>query len=407
MRIPFLGKGLLAMALLPAVAQAGVQDQVDVFDVLGLRPAGKREALVESNISLIPGPLFSVNPAAGTIWGVGTNVLFRAGDPKDTLLSTIDNLIAFTTKRQFIFYSRSTITSAQHTWEFIGDWRYDNFSQPTYGLGTDTDAAKAQPMKFAFVRVHETAFRRLAGNLFVGLGYHLDAYDNIEDQALDLESPNPRITTHYAYAHYHGFDSLHYTISGLSLNLLFESRDHVLDAYCGQFLLLSQTFNAEVLGSAKNSQVFYGEYRGYLPLDADPGRHLLGFWVLANLVTGGNVPYLDLPAMGYDMRNRSGRGYAQGRWRGEGLVYAETEYRFPILASGLLGGVAFVNATTVSSNTQAQAGSEVSLFHSIKPAMGAGLRIMALKSIRMNIAIDFAQGVDGSNGLYLDLFETF
>ena len=112
------------------------------------------------------------------------------------------------------------------------------------------------------------------------------------------------------------------------------------------------------------------------------------------------------------MRERSGRGYPQGRWRGDKLAYAETEYRFPILDSGLLGGVVFANAVTTSRpavdnpalGIQAP---EVKWFECIKPAAGAGLRLLVVKEIRMNIEFDVARGVDGSGGVYVNIFEVF
>ena len=61
------------------------------------------------------------------------------------------------------------------------------------------------------------------------------------------------------------------------------------------------------------------------------------------------MPYLILPALSYDQRGRSGRGYTQGRFRGTNLVYSEAEYRFPISAcGGIIGGVVFANLTTAS-----------------------------------------------------------
>ena len=46
-------------------------------------------------------------------------------------------------------------------------------------------------------------------------------------------------------------------------------------------------------------------------------RHKLAFWSFGDLVTGGEATYLDLPSTGGDIYARSGRGYPQGRFRGE------------------------------------------------------------------------------------------
>jgi hypothetical protein len=107
-------------------------------------------------------------------------------------------------------------------------------------------------------------------------------------------------------------------------------------------------------------------------------------------------------SISYDQMNSSGRGYAQGRYRGEDFVYGEMEYRFPISQhSHILGGVLFTNVCTVSNRDM-----NIPLFGYFQPAAGAGIRIMVGKNDRTNIAIDFGIG-NMSNGLYLQTQEVF
>ena len=124
------------------------------------------------------------------------------------------------------------------------------------------------------------------------------------------------------------------------------------------------------------------------------------------------MPYLDLPAIGYDTRGRSGRGYAAGRFRGTELAYAEVEYRFPLTRNGVLGGVAFANATTTARPTVDEPALGVHepgerLFQVTRPAVGAGLRVMVDRRGRMNAVIDVAVGAGGSTALYLTMGEAF
>ena len=110
------------------------------------------------------------------------------------------------------------------------------------------------------------------------------------------------------------------------------------------------------------------------------------------------------------MYNRTGRGYIQGRIRGENMWYGETEYRFPISKSGLLSGVAFGSATTTSRD-EMTIGTEyiekLRLFEGIRPAGGAGLRLLLERAGRLNLGMDFAIGQNGSKGFYLVVGETF
>ena len=103
------------------------------------------------------------------------------------------------------------------------------------------------------------------------------------------------------------------------------------------------------------------------------------------------------------MYNRAGRGYIQGSIRGVNFIYAETEWRFPISPySGILSGVAFVNATTASSDDGAR-----DLFQYVDPALGFGLRIMFSRKTLSNLCIDFGFGADGTKGIFFNLNETF
>jgi hypothetical protein len=80
-------------------------------------------------------------------------------------------------------------------------------------------------------------------------------------------------------------------------------------------------------------------------------------------VTGGYAPYLDLPATGMDTCGRTGRGYGEGRFRGERLLYGEVEDRASLMRSGLVGMVAFFNLAKV---TNFETGER--LFDSVAPA---------------------------------------
>jgi hypothetical protein len=111
-------------------------------------------------------------------------------------------------------------------------------------------------------------------------------------------------------------------------------------------------------------------------------------------------PYLDLPATGEDSYNNTARGYIEGRFRGLNLLYAEAEYRFRLLKSGLLGGVLFSNASTVSEFPGNK-------FERINPGNGIGLRVKMNKSASTNLCIDYGIGTGGSRGFSFNLNEVF
>ena len=111
------------------------------------------------------------------------------------------------------------------------------------------------------------------------------------------------------------------------------------------------------------------------------------------------VPYLDLPATGSD--GRSARGYGDGRYRGNHLVYGEVEYRGTLTNNGLLGMVLFANSTTIDNSSGEK------IFDVWAPAAGLGLRVLLNKRSRTNLAADYAWGKAGSTGFYLGIQEAF
>jgi hypothetical protein len=143
----------------------------------------------------------------------------------------------------------------------------------------------------------------------------------------------------------------------------------------------------------------YVDVRTYRKLTRDD-RQKLAFWVIGDFVTGGVAPYLDLPTIAGD--GRSARGYGEGRYRGERLMYGEVEYRNTLTRNGLVGFVAFLNTTTVDSQETGE-----KLFDSFAPGAGFGFRFLLNKRSKTNLCTDYGWGKQGSHGFYLAIQEAF
>ena len=157
----------------------------------------------------------------------------------------------------------------------------------------------------------------------------------------------------------------------------------------------------DVLGSDSVWQEVVLDVRTFTKVTKD-GRKKLAFWVYGDFVADGVAPYFALPALGTDTYGRTGRGYVEGRFRGERLLYGEVEYRATLTKNGLLGMVAFANTTTVTSLETGER-----LFDAYAPAGGVGLRLLFNKRSKTNLCIDYGWGENGSRGLYLALQEAF
>jgi hypothetical protein len=400
----------------------------DLRDVVGLGRADAPVRPARGRLMLFAVPTVAANPTVGLSVGVGASAAILLGNESDTTVSSFSGSAQLTTERQVLVSVKSLILTPGNEWELLGDLRLYDFAESTFGLGTasptpvsggfvlnglETAALPgAQPLRYFYLKVHETIFRRIWRSLYAGVGYHLDVYRDVEDLALDLDADPPVLTSHRGYSLLEGFDPEGYTTSGLSIAALWETRDHTLDPHRGLFLQLSWRMNREWLGSARSSDLVYAEARAYVGLPGPARRHLLAFWSFAEIVAAGRVPYLTLPSLGNDTRGRSGRGYTVGRWRGTGLVYGEAEWRFPLTRDGLVGGVAFLNATTAArpGGDDPALGLDVpaaGLFESVKLGGGAGLRLTLDRRARMNLAVDYAVGAGGSNGFYLAVGEAF
>ncbi|MFC2125740.1 BamA/TamA family outer membrane protein [Bacteroidota bacterium] len=284
----------------------------------------------EKKITFIPLPVIASNPSNGFMYGLAPGATWYMGDKSNTRISSALGTVIYTTKKQLILTAKSTVMLSGDNWIMLGDWRYFITSQPTYGLGTGPQSAKpigvgieysddlfskpipdAQMMEFNYFRFHQTLLKRMKDSYFyVGLGFHYDNHSKINDNLLKLDSDS--ITSHYAYNTSTGFSSTEYTTSGVSLNGMYDSRDNAINPYKGRYAFINLRINPTFFGSDKSSSILWYEYRDYIHLDQERPRHLIGFWTYGWFVTSGDVPYLDLPAVGWDQFGRSGRAYTQG-----------------------------------------------------------------------------------------------
>ena len=392
--------------------------QKDIFDLIWKKKDEKPGSRKLFTAFVLPYVGFT--PVTRFQFGVGSTLSWRLGNPDLTNLSAANLSGCVTTRKQVILQVKSNIYTNRNKWFLQGDWRFYVFHLPTYGLGTASgdivpgvpgfpvnagqgdDVDEGYPMSFNWLKFHQVFSRKIVNNLYAGFGYHLDHHFSIHDKKLQTDTPNQVVTPHYAYSILNGFNPGFYTASGLSINCVYDTRDNIINPYKGFYANVNYRYNFTWLGSTRYGSQLWAEFRTYVGLSKKYPRHLIAFWFYGNWLISGEIPYLDLQSTGFDQMNSSGRGYDQGRWRGEYFLYSEVEYRFPISrCSQILGGVVFVNATAASSKDM-----NVPLFRSIRPAGGIGLRIMVSKQDRINLLLDFAIG-ENSTGAYMQAQEIF
>jgi hypothetical protein len=337
-------------------------------------------------ISFVPAVGYSLQTAfAGTLTG---NIVFRSSP--DSKISAITTSMGFTQKKQFTLPIVSTIWTRNNNFVFIGDARFYIYPQSTFGLGSNSNIADEDPMRYNLFRFSEVVLKRITGNFFLGGGYKLQQHWNITHSGSLNNAPSDYET--------YGTD-VRTTSSGFSLNALFDSRDNSVNASKGFYAAVQYYTYDRAFGSNNNWQSIVIDIRKYYRLPAG-SDNVIAFWSYNWLTLSGKPPYLDLPSTSWDTYSTTGRGYIQSRFRGAQMIYAETEYRFKLTRSGLIGGVVFLNGQSFS----AAPGTKL---ESIQPGYGPGLRIKLSKVSKTNLDIDYGFGNQGSRGLFLTVGEVF
>lgn len=343
-------------------------------------------------------PTIGANPSSGLTFGVAAQLAVFLGDPATTRISSGIASVAFSTKQQGMLNARFGVFSNDNRWLAEGDNRFHVTSQNVYGLGTATPQSAAVETNYNFVRVYETVYHQVHPDVFIGAGLTFDSHTRVH-VADDSTSAPPE---YVAYSTAHGLPIDGQQSGGLRVALRVIKRDAEINARRGWMADASYrtSFNG-FLGGDSSWQLLHLEFRDYVPLVASRA-HRLAFWAYGDLTVNGAPPYFDLPTTVMDTYGRAARGYREGRYRGERLVYGEIEYRGAVTHNGLIGIVGFANTTTVSNLQMGE-----HLFDSFAPAVGGGIRLLLNKRSRTNLCFDVGWGKDGSSGVYFALQDAF
>lgn len=335
-------------------------------------------------------PLSTEVPGGGSALITATTAGFYLGNRDSTYLSTATFTPYWNFKSRFGLPLRTNVWLKNNTWNIKGDTRFMVYPQYTWGLGSKQSADEKVMLDYKYIRFYQSALKRIKPYFYAGLGYNLDYHVNVKTDAI-----NPETFTGY----YNGSIKGDSFSSGITLNLLYDTRNNDFNPIPGAYANLIYRINSTILGSNSTWRYIYADVRKYIPLAKRPHQqNVLAFWSYLWTVLDSDVPYLSLPSIGMDPSNKSGRGIEQNRYRGRSLFYLESEYRRDITRDGLLGFVAFASINSVTEDNNK--------FERINPAIGAGLRVKFNKGSSTNIAIDY--GISkGYSGISIGLGEAF
>lgn len=354
-----------------------------------------------------------------TLGAIGIYYLdLRKGDSA-TPLSNIEFLGVYTLAKQAVVESRWEVFTHRRKWRTRGELLLQRYPDRNYGLGNDAsvllvemdDEGGADTLNYLNFNSNRIKFspavlRKVRPNLYVGLQSDLEYLYRYEepDAFRYLNADSVRI------------QNLPVTglRSGIGFQVLYDSRDNVINPLKGAFLEFNNRHYGKWIGSDYTFNFYSLEWRQYI----NPWmNHTVALRGLASLeYTDDAVPLRALSRVG---GHKFIRGFFRGTYQDHHILAFETEYRLPLWREGApsklwqvwkrLGIVGFLGGAQVFRD-----GGQVRL-NRFNLAAGGGLRILLNKTSRANIRIDYAVALrnnsDGpgkrQRGFYFFLGEAF
>jgi outer membrane protein assembly factor BamA len=328
---------------------------------------------------ILPFPIISYKPETRWLLGISITNVYHARKDGVTRPSYVRLNVSYSQNHQFSIRPSIEHFTRGNKINIRGIYGYTNFTENFWGIGKNTQSSEKELYSF---RQHKALLKvayQALPHFFVGLQYGME-------RLYDVEATSNGILRSAGVPGTSG-----YWVSGAGAVLYLDNRDHVYFPYRGHMIELSNEFYTNVLGSEYNFLNITLDARKYLQLWEE---NILAFQGYLN-VNDGNIPFRMLGTVGSDVFMR---GYYNGRFRDNHAMAFQAELRKTIW--GPVGCVVFAGGGTVAHTVG-------DLTTGIKPNIGLGLRVRAVRKERLNARFDFGFGANGISALYIGLNEAF
>ena len=380
---PELKKSVVEKDFSDLIRGAGKKDKHKI-----LHPNDTTDDKTKKQFSFIPAAGYSLQTGFAGI--LSANLAYYTDTATNQKLSSISTSVTYTEYNQTLIPLTVNIWTKNNKYNIISDNRYIDYPSNIYGLGGRTDPNKGHQIAFYAIKLHEVILKSVSNNFYLGAGYYLDKFWNITVLDSVTRRLNAAINRQLKSSE---------LASSIVLKALYDNRLNQINPKNGWFVNAVYRDSRTFFGSDNNWQSLLIDVRKYLPFPAH-SKNTLAFWSFNWLTTGGTPPYLLMPSTGWDDQYNTGRGYIQGRFRGNNMFYFESEYRFNISRNGFFGGVIFGNLQYFTPEISQQ-------FQVLSPGYGGGLRFKLNKHSGANLCVDYGFGKDGSRGFFVNLGEVF
>lgn len=383
----------LSISAFSVVAQSPTKPQIDLVDVIksigraGLVPRTDSGTSRKLRVSVVPAAGYTLQTGLAVL--LAGNATFYTGPTANQ--SVIFSSLSYTQYHQIIFPILSDIWTNNNKYHLSFDWRYLKYPSLTFGLGSHTTLDDGYTLDYSAIRLRQTFLKKISNAFYAGVGYDFGYFWNIK------EVDTPDGVTHTSFSRYDSRSTE--AANGPVLAVLYDTRKKPINATQGWLLKMDLHMHPTWLGNSNSWNSFVIDARKFLRFPAN-SNNVLAFWSYDWFTKRGRAPYLLMPNTGGDPMSNTGRGYIQGRYRGNNFIYLESEYRMQLTHNGLFGAVVFANAQSVTRTGLR----DVNI---IAPGYGAGLRIKLNKFSNTNLCLDYGFGIGGSRGLFVNLGEVF
>jgi hypothetical protein len=328
-------------------------------------PAVQRAAEKETRSPWLLVPMFSSSPKLGTALG-GLGAYMHVFDPASRV-SLFGTMYKYTSTHSQIFgaFARTSSGADHHRIVLIAMFGlikndYDDYLGTGQPLKTDDDL-KALAGRYLF-RAKDDWFIGAQGSVA-----NYQVFGATAEDDLTLETLGVR-----------GFES-----AGVGVTLMHDSRDNEDMPTTGWYLNVNNVAYRKALGGAESFDAYRVDLKGFW----QHGRgHILAVrqfnWLTSDAPTGAQAT-VNL------------RGYKQGQYLSPYMSSLEVEERLSF--NPRWGVTVFTGAAGLYGEAP------VPLERSVYPIIGAGVHFVLKPVQRMNVNIEYAQGIEDNRGVYLKL----
>ena len=155
------------------------RDLIDTYDKLfkGGRDTHLKDGLLTQWRRLqFPFPAAGYTQVTGAAAVISDRLDFYTGNPLESKESDILSSFTYSQYNQIIAQSYASVWTKGDKYNVIADWRYMKYPSTTFGLGGHSNYSDGYTIDFRYIKIHTTILRKLARNLYAGLGYYFDYF---------------------------------------------------------------------------------------------------------------------------------------------------------------------------------------------------------------------------------------